>query len=319
MNRRDLLLGSIAGMIGGTIEAEGALQGRADLGPGANLNGLQVFPADNPWNLDISRRPVDRMSTAILKRIGLEKPLHPDFGTTYRGVPNGIPYNVISGTQKKVPVRFVYQDESDPGPYPIPPDAAVEGGPAGRGDRHVLVIDRDNRKLYEMYDAHPDPDGQGWSAVSGAIFDLSTNKLRPANWTSADAAGLPVFPGLARYEEAAVAKVIRHAFRFTVVQSRRAYLPPARHFASPHHDLDLAPMGMRVRLKGSLAIDAFPPQAKVILQALKTYGMILADNGSDWYVSGSPDPRWDDKDLSTLKRFKVKDFEVVAMEEVVEG
>jgi hypothetical protein len=286
---------------------------------GANLNGLQVFPADNPWNRDISKLPVDKASAAILKRLGLEKPLHPDFGTTYNGVPNGIPYLVVSGSQKKVPVQFEYADESDPGPYPVPLDAPIEGGPSGKGDRHVLVIDRDNRKLYELYAAHVTADGQGWTAGSGAIFDLSSNKLRPANWTSADAAGLPVFPGLVRYEEAAINKVIRHAFRFTVARTRRAYVSPARHYASPHRDLDLPPMGMRVRLKKSIAIDEFPPQARVIALALKTYGMILADNGSDWYLNGAPDPRWDDDDLGTLKRIKIKDFEVVQMGELVKG
>ncbi len=319
MNRRDWLVATAAGVVVGAAPARASSDKPANLGVGANLNGLQVFPADNPWNRDISKLPVDKASAAILKRLGLEKPLHPDFGTTYNGVPNGIPYLVVSGSQKKVPVQFEYADESDPGPYPVPLDAPIEGGPSGKGDRHVLVIDRDNRKLYELYAAHVTADGQGWTAGSGAIFDLSSNKLRPANWTSADAAGLPVFPGLVRYEEAAINKVIRHAFRFTVARTRRAYVSPARHYASPHRDLDLPPMGMRVRLKKSIAIDEFPPQARVIALALKTYGMILADNGSDWYLNGAPDPRWDDDDLGTLKRIKIKDFEVVQMGELVKG
>jgi hypothetical protein len=314
-----VLAATLASMLGRTTLARPALDGAANLGPGANLNGLQIFPADNPWNLDVSRFPVDKSSGAILGRIGLDKALHPDFGTVYAGVPNGIPYVVVAGSQKRVPVRFEYSGESDPGAYPIPPDAPIEGGPGGKGDRHVLVIDRDNRKLYELWDARPDPDGRGWSAGSGAIFDLTSNILRPAGWTSADAAGLPVFPGLVRYEEAAVAGVIRHAFRFTVARTRRAYAHPARHYASTLRDVDLPPMGMRVRLKGSFPIDRLPTQARAIAQALKTYGMILADNGSDWYLNGSPDPRWDDDDLATLKRIKVRDFEVVAMGQLVTG
>jgi hypothetical protein len=287
------------------------------LGPGADLGGRRVFPEDNPWNRDVSRDPVDPHSAAILARVGLGKPLHPDFGTVYQGVPNGIPYVVVPGTQPRVPVRFRYADESDPGPYPIPPDAPVEGGPNGRGDRHVLVIDRDRWVLYELFSARPDPGGKGWSAGSGAVFDLNANRDRPAGWTSADAAGLPVFPGLVRFDEVGVQKVVRHAFRFTVVRSRRGYVAPARHFASRHTDEDLPPMGMRVRLKSSYDISRFPPQARVILQALKTHGMLLADNGGDWFLSGAPDPYWDDEDLATLKRVKVRDFEVVRMGDVV--
>jgi hypothetical protein len=293
--------------ISGTLPSGGT-----DLGP----PGRTVFPADNPWNQDISSRPVDPVSERILRRIGLEKPLHPDFGTVYQGAPNGIPFVVVPGTQPKVPVSFRYADESDPGPYPIPPDAPIEGGPNSTGDRHVLVIDRDNWKLYELFSARLRRDGRGWEAGSGAVFDLSSNALRPAGWTSADAAGLPVFPGLVRYDEVAIAKVARHAFRFTVVRTRRGYIPPARHYASARTDLDLPPMGMRVRLKATYDLIRFPPQARVILQALKTHGMLLADNGGDWFLGGAPDPRWDDEDLATLKRVKVRDFEVVAMGEV---
>ena len=312
-------MAALAGMLGRTARARPVLDPQAALGPGANLNGLPIFPADNPWNLDVSRLPVDKSSGAILGRVGLDKALHPAFGNFYEGVPNGIPYVVVAGSQERVPVRFDYPDESDPGPYPIPIDAPIEGSPGGKGDRHVLVIDRDNRKLYELFEARPDPGGKGWSAGSGAVFDLASNKSRPAGWTSADAAGLPIFPGLVRYEEAAIAGVIRHAFRFTVTRTRRAYVRPARHFASANRDANLAPMGMRVRLKGSFAIDRLPPQARAIALALKTYGMILADNGGDWFLTGSPDPRWDDDDLASLKRIKVRDFEVVAMGEVVTG
>jgi len=293
-------------------------QGVAALyGPGADLRKRKIFPADNAWNKPIDRAKVDPLSTMILRGIGNDKPLHPDFGTIYQGAPNGIPYIVVSGTQPKVPVTFRYADESDPGPYPIPPDAPIEGGPNGKGDRHVLVVDRDNGKLYELFNARPEKGGKSWSASSGAIFDLESNHERPANWTSADAAGLPIFPGLVRYDEVVGLRAVKHAFRFTVEKSRRAYIPPARHFASNAPDIDLAPMGMRARLKANIETRQYPPQARAILDALKTYGMILADNGGDWFLSGAPDPRWDDEDLSTLKRVKVKDFEVVKMGEPV--
>ena len=316
IGRRQAILASIACLLEGSAHSQEVAK-TASLGLGAALDGLQVFPKDNPWNRHVSDLPKDKLSAAILKRIGLDKPLHPDFGTVYDGVPNGIPYVVVNGSQEKVVVRFETSGESDPGPYPIPKDAPIEGGPAGKGDRHVLVVDRDHRKLYELFSARINPLTKEWSAGSGAVFDLTSNKMRPAGWTSADAAGLPIFPGLVRYEEAAVIGVIKHAFRFTLVKTRRAYVHPARHFASTHRDIDLAPMGMRVRLKDSFPIDQFPPQARAIAQALKTYGMIVADNGSDFYLNGSPDPRWNDDDLSTLKRIKVRDFEVVAMSEVV--
>lgn len=281
--------------------------------PGASLQGKQVLPADNPWNRDISHDPVDPNSDALIKSIGPGKGLHPDFGTTYGGAPNGIPYVVVSGNQPRVPVKFDYADESDPGPYPIPPDAPIEGGPKSDGDRHVLVLDRDNWKLYELWNAHPMNGGKSWIAGSGAIFDLNSNKLRPAGWTSADAAGLPVFPGLVRYDEVMERKVITHALRFTCVHSRRACIPPATHFASNKDDANLPPMGMRVRLKADFDISKFPPEAQVILTAMKKYGLILADNGSDWFVSGAPDPRWNDDNLNTLNRVKGSDFEVVKM------
>ena len=303
-------------MLLGPQFAVGAQQGIKDdkiYGAGVSLRGLQVFPPDNPWNQDVSGRPVDRLSERILQRIGLDKPLHPDFGTVYQGEPNGIPYVVVPGTQPTVPVRFRHAGESDGGPYPIPPDAPIEGGPRSDGDRHVLVIDRDHGKLYELFAARPIAGGKAWEAGSGAIFDLKSNRLRPAGWTSADAAGLPIFPGLARYDEVVGQGVVRHAFRFTVAKSRRAYVHPARHFASPATELDRPPMGMRVRLKASYDTRRFPPQAKVILEALKTHGMILADNGGDWFISGAPDPRWDDEDLGALKRVKVRDFEVLEM------
>jgi hypothetical protein len=244
--------------------------------------------------------------------MGLATSLHPDFGTVWNGAPNGIPYVVVSGAQARVPINFTaYGDESDPGPYPVPPDAPVEGGPSGTGDRHVIVIDRDNWKLYELYRAFPT--AAGWNADGGAVFDLNSNALRPAGWTSADAAGLPVFPGLVRYDEVFGRGEITHALRFTAPRTRRAYVFPARHFASSSTDPNLPPMGMRVRLKASVDISGFPPRMQVILRALKKYGMILADNGSSWYVSGAPDPRWNDGELNTLKALKGSDFEVVKM------
>lgn len=287
-----------------------------DLGAGASLNGRRVFPADNPWNQDVSNEPVDPNSANLIASMGLATSLHPDFGTVWNGAPNGIPYVVVSGSQAKVPITFTdYGDESDPGPYPVPPDAPVEGGPTGAGDRHVIVVDRDNWKLYELYSAFPE--GAGWRAASGAVYDLNSNALRPAGWTSADAAGLPVFPGLVRYDEVFGRREVTHALRFTAQRTRRAYVFPARHFASSDTNPNLPPMGMRVRLKASFDVSGYSPAMQVILRGLKKYGMILADNGSNWYVSGAPDPRWNDDELNTLKRLKGSDFEVVKMGTVV--
>jgi hypothetical protein len=287
------------------------------LGPGASLNGRRPFPADNPWNTDVSGEPVDPNSAALIAACGANRGLHADFGTVWNGAPNGIPYVVVSGTQAKVPVAFDYDDESDPGPYPVPAGAPIEGGPNGTGDRHVLVIDRDAWKLYELYDARPVNGGQSWTAGSGAVFDLNSNALRPAGWTSADAAGLPIFPGLVRYDEVVGLKEIRHALRFTCPVTRRAYVHPARHFASSRTDPNLPPMGMRVRLKASFDTSGFSPNVRVILEAMKKYGMLLADNGSGWYVSGAPNPRWSDDELATLSRVRSSDFEVVRMGTIV--
>ena len=286
------------------------------LGPGASLGGRLPFPADNEWNRDVSGDPVDPSSASLIAACG-DRALHPDFGTVWNGAPNGIPYVVVSGTQGRVPVTFGYADESDPGPYPIPPDAPVEGGPGGAGDRHVIVIDRDAWKLYELFDARPVNGGQSWTAGSGAVFALGSNALRPAGWTSADAAGLPVFPGLVRYDEVVEQKAVRHALRFTCPVTRRAYVHPARHFASSRTDANLPPMGMRVRLKAGFDVSGFPPNVQTILNAMKKHGMLLADNGSGWYVSGAPDPRWNDEELATLRRVRSTDFEVVRMGTVV--
>jgi len=280
-------------------------------GPPPPLPPRAVFPADNPWNRDISADAVDPNSDSLIARCGSVS-LHPDFGTVYRGAPWGIPFITVSGSQRRVPVSFGYADESDPGPYPIPPDAPIEGGSSASGDRHVLVIDVDNWKLYELFDAHPVNGGASWTAGSGAIFDLTSNALRPDGWTSADAAGLPIFPGLVRYDEVAGGQ-ITHALRFTCPITRRAYVPPTRHFASTQTDSFLPPMGMRVRLKAGVDISGFPADVQVILTALKTYGMMVADNGGPFFVTGAPDLRWNDADIDTMKQLHATDFEVVRM------
>lgn len=270
---------------------------------------VAVFPADNPWNTDISQAPVDRLSAEYLASMGLDAPLHPDFGAVWQGAPSGIPYVVVGPNQPRVNVAFEYADESDPGPYPIPLNAPIEGGPKSTGDRHVLVIDPQGKRLYELFNAFPEKDG--WRASSGAVFDLSSNARRPAGWTSADAAGLPIFPGLVRYEEVVEQGRVTHALRFTVKKTQRAYAAPATHFASRDVDEKRPPMGLRLRLRADYPLDRFPREAKVILQGLKNYGMLLADNGGDLYVSGAPHPRWDDEALATLKRVRTRDFECV--------
>jgi hypothetical protein len=296
--------------------SEPAASDRVGLGVGASLEGRRPFPDDNAWNTVIADAPVDPSSDALIASCGIRY-LHPDFGTTWNGAPNGIPYVVVSGSQPRVPVTFVYEDESNVGPYPVPADAPVEGGAQGGGDRHVIIVDRDEWMLYELFAAYPQNGGTSWEAGSGAIFDLATNALRPEGWTSADAAGLPIFPGLVRYDEAVEQGEIRHALRFTCPATRRAYVPPARHWASSGTSADLPPMGMRVRLRADYDISGFPSEVRVILSALKTYGMFLADNGSGWFVSGAPDARWDDDRLGTLKNVPSTAFEVIRMDGLV--
>lgn len=259
---------------------------------GASIAGCPQLPVDNIWNVRVDRLPVDSHSQGYITSIGENTRLHPDFGTVWQGEPIGIPYNIVPGSQPGVQVTFTYDDESDHALYPIPTNPLIEGGPNASGDRHILIIDRDHCKLYELYDARPRTDGS-WQAGSGAIFDLYTNALRPAGWTSADAAGLPILPGLVRYDEV-TAGAIRHAVRFTAAHTQMKYVWPARHYASQDTSLDLPPMGQRFRLKAAFDISGFSPQVRVILQAFKTYGLILADNGSNWYISGAPDTRWDD-------------------------
>ncbi|MHC4824858.1 MAG: hypothetical protein ACYTEP_12730 [Planctomycetota bacterium] len=282
-------------------------------GPNADLEGLRLLPADDAWNRDVSRDEVDPLSEAIIASIGADKGLHEDFGLVWKGSPVGIPYHVVSGDQPRVPVEFRYVDESDPGPYPIPPDALIEGGPDSDGDRHLLVLDKDHWKLYEIFSAFPVEGGRSWKAVSGAVFDLKHSKPRPAGWTSADAAGLPILPGLARYDEICGAGKLTHALRFTVKKSRRGYVAPATHFASRHEEENLPPMGMRVRLKATFDTSSFTGAARVILEGLKTYGLILADNRGDWFISGAPDDRWDHEELLPIRMVRGRDLEVVKM------
>jgi hypothetical protein len=278
-----------------------------------SLNGRCLFPSDDPWNTDISHEPVDPNSATLIASIGADSSLHPDFGTTYNGEPWGIPYVLVPGNQPNVKVKFTYADESDPGPYPIPPDAPIEGGPSSDGDRHVIVIDKHNWVLYELYNAFPGANGT-WRADAGAIFDLKKKSpQRPIGWTSCDAAGLPVMPGLIRYDEVVGECKLTHAIRFTAQRTRRAFVYPASHFASRSQDPNLPPMGMRVRLKTDYDIDRFTPECRVILQGLKTYGMILADNGGPWFITGAPDSRWNDSHLNLLKHVQGSDFEVVRM------
>jgi hypothetical protein len=281
------------------------------LGRAASLNGFVSFPADNAWNQDISSAPVDPNSSSIINFIGDSTPLHPDFGAgLYGGQTIGIPYIVVSGSPF-VSVKYTaYGDESDPGPMPVPKNAPIEGYPKpGNGDRHVLVLDRDNCWLYELYHSYLQTDGS-WKASSGTVWDLLNDEQRPYTWTSADAAGLPVFAGLARYDEVASGQ-IKHALRFTLQNSQTAFTPPASHWAGNSTNAYAAPMGMRMRLKSSYDITSFPPQTQVILAALKKYGMIMADNGSSMYLSGDPDNRWNNDDLDTLKQVPVSAFEVM--------
>jgi hypothetical protein len=269
-----------------------------------------IFPPNNPWNQRVDNLPVAGNSAEYIAAIGLDAPVHPDFGTVYDGAPNGIPYTVVGHYQHRVPIRFQYAAQSNRGPYPIPPNAPIEGGRESTGDRHVIVVDRYTCVDYELYDAHPHAGGRDWTAGSGAIFDLRSNHLRPAGWTSADAAGLPILPGLARYDEVAHG-VIDHALRFTAPCTAPRYVYPARHEASTCSNPDAPPMGLRVRLKASVNISHLPYQARVVAQALKIYGLILADNGSPWYISGAPNPHWNNDALHELDQLTGRDFQVV--------
>jgi len=267
--------------------------------------GCPMFPASNALNRDISRAPADPRSAQYVASIGLAAHLHPDFGTN----PGyGIPYTIVPSTQPKVPIAFdEYGSESDPGPYPIPAGAPIEGA-GEEGDRHVLVLQQGSCRDYELYAAARS--GRGWTAGSGAAFNLRSNALRPEGWTSADAAGLPILPLLVRYPEVHAGR-IDHALRVTVPRTQRGYIHPATHLASSSEDPGLPPMGLRLRLKASYSLAAFHGESLVILRALKRYGLIVADNGSPWYITGAPDPRWNDDDLEQIKRVPGSAFEAV--------
>ena len=284
------------------------------LGQGASLNGVLPFPADNAWNQNIAGAAVDPNSQAIINFIGASIGLHPDFGSgTYDGSSIGIPYVIVGAQQAFVPINFTaYGDESDQGPMPVPADAPIEGYPnPGSGDRHVLVLDNDNCWLYELYSSYPGNNG-AWNAGSAAVWDLLNDEQRPLTWTSADAAGLSIFAGLVRYDEVAAGE-IKHAIRFTLQNSRAAFVPPASHWAANSSNPLAAPMGMRMRLKASFDISGFSPTNQVILRAMQQYGIIMADNGSSMFISGAPDNRWDNSDLHNLGAVTTSDFEVVLM------
>ena len=275
-----------------------------------------IFPADNHWNLRVDELPVHPNSDDIIRSIGRDEGLHPDFGSgRWEGARIGIPYVAVPRNQKKVPITFEYEDESDPGPYPIPKDVPIEGGRKSDGDRHVIVVDKGRCKLYEVFAAYPRDGGRRWRAGSGATWDLRSNDLRPKGWTSADAAGLPILPGLARWSDIKKGS-IDHALRFTVSRTRRAYIYPARHYASDLTDRDLPAMGQRLRLKADFDISGYPRQAKIVLRALKRYGMIVADNGSDWYISGAPNRHWNNDALHELGEVLGRNFEVVDTREL---
>ena len=299
---RALGLGLALVACAGMVQAEGE---------GPTVEGCPLLPADNVWNTRVDGLPVAAKSTSYVSAIGKTRTMHPDFGAAmWDGGPIGIPFVTVPEGQPQVPVTFDYDDESDPGPYPVPSNPPIEGGAESDGDRHVLVLDTAQCVLYELFDAHPQSGG-GWHAGSGSVFDLRSNALRPDTWTSADAAGLPILPGLVRYDEVASGE-IRHALRFTAPVTQKRHVWPARHDASSNKSTGVPPMGQRFRLKASFDISAFSPEVQIILTALKRYGMMLADNGSAWYLSGVPDPRWNDDALvSDLRRVPGSAFEAV--------
>jgi hypothetical protein len=283
--------------------------GAASASPLETAPRCQILPRTNVWNKRVDALPLHPRSDEIVAAIGADDYVHADFGSgLWNGGPIGIPVTVVGKSQRRVPVRFRYADESDRGPYPIPRAVRIEGGPRATGDRHALIVNRATCKLYELF-ALRKRNGR-WQAGSGAIFDLRSNKLRPRGWTSADAAGLPILPGLARYSEVRKG-VIDHALRFSVERTRKAYVYPARHQASDLTDPDLPPMGMRFRLRADFPVSGYPRQARIVLVALKRYGMIVADNGSNWYVSGVPNARWSNDQLHSLHGVHGSDFEVV--------
>jgi hypothetical protein len=318
LSRRGLLAGALALALawGPASSSEARHARRHTHRPASPVEfGCPILPPNDAVNQEIARAPVNPRSAEYVASIGLGAHLHPDFGTnpTY-----GIPYAVVGPRQPKVPISFtLYGSESNPGPYPVPPHAPIEGGGAqGAGDRHVLVVQEGSCRLYEMYLANRS--GEGWDAGSGAVFNLRSPALRPEGFTSADAAGLPIFPLLARYPEARAGR-IDHALRVTVPRTQRGYIHPAVHYASSSGDVNLPPMGLRLRLRASYSLAGFSGEARVILEALKRYGLIVADNGSPWYITGAPDTRWNDADLEQLKRVPGSEFEAVESGPVLHG
>jgi hypothetical protein len=305
---------SSSGASSGAGEPGTALVGPPSVGPSGSpstgpVGGCGIFPADHVWHADVSRLPVHASSSAWVGSMGADRAAHPDFGSgLIDGAPFGIPVTVVPAGQAKVPVTFEYGDESDAGPYPIPAQAKVEGGPNADGDRHVIVLDPAACKVWELFDAHPQ--GGSWRAGSGAVFDLRSNALRRSGWTSADAAGLSVYAGLVRYEEVAAGR-IDHVIRITAARTQKRFVWPARHAASSSTDPALPPMGAWFRLKASVDTSRFPAQARVVAEALKKHGAIVADNGSSWFISGTQDDRWNNDALNALKSLRGSDFEAV--------
>jgi hypothetical protein len=296
-----------------TLLAAAALGGAALLAQAHTLSRAphcSVFPRSNAWNQRVDRLPVQHGSATYVRSIGANANAHPDFGSgVYDGGPIGIPYDIVSRHTHRSSVSFTYASESDRRGYPIPRGVHVEGGPRSTGDRHAILIDRDSCRLYELYDLHRT--SGGWRAGSGAIWNLRSNHLRPRGWTSADAAGLPILPGLARADELRRPGGIDHALRFTAPRTRTSFVYPARHQAGESSDPELPPMGLRIRLKKSVSYRGFGPQSRAVMRALKRFGAVLADNGSPWFFSGAPDRRWDNDDLHALGRLSGRDFEVV--------
>lgn len=291
----------------GGANTGGSPAGGGSPDPSSNCTG---FSLRSPWNTDISSLPVHPLSDAYVESVGRSSHLHPDFGTVWEGAPIGIPFVEVDASTERVAIDYTdYGNESDPGPFPIPLDAPIEGGPESSGDRHVLAIDREQCVLYELF--HAFPQENSWQASSGAQYDLRLDDDHPEGCTSADAAGLAIFPGLVRYEEVVEQGEIRHALRFTVQNTQRAYIYPARHFASSLSDETLPPMGLRFRMKQDYECGGYSAEVQVICRALKAYGMLVADNGSDWFVSGAPDSRWNDEALGDLKEIPGDAFEVV--------
>ena len=307
--QRVVLFSAVAALVGLLALRSGAHSQAGTIPP--QISGCSIFPVDNIWNAPVNTLPVAANSAAYVQTIGANSPVHADFGSgLWQSGPIGIPLIEVENDQALVTITYTaYGDESDPGPYPAPTAAPIEGGPQATGDRHVLVLRKGACQLYELYRAFPQADGS-WEAEAGALYDLNSHALRPDTWTSADAAGLPILPGLVRYDEVASGE-IRHALRFTVPQTRRAYVWPARHFASSRTGSQYPPMGQRFRLKADYDLSGFSSQAQVILRVLKQYGMILADNGSSWYISGAPDERWDNDVLHELDVVMGNDFEAV--------